>query len=146
MTWAQGKESADGPAPATRAGSASESDSEESWSWLCSAGQTLPLPAMVASRSVDSPPNSELSPQLTPPPPPLPPPPPPPPAFLRYSNISSKSSEAAHLPAQTCLLSGSDTVCGLLCKSLLSLCQLPMVVKSCHQPLTTVIINRPILI
>lgn len=65
MTWVQGKEPADGPAPATRAGSASESESEKSWSWLRPAEQTLPLPAIVRFiQGRQS--NGELSPQLTP--------------------------------------------------------------------------------
>lgn len=77
MTWVQGKESAEGPVPATRAGSPSapsESESEESWSRLRPAEQTLPLHAIVRFHSgrADCPSNCELSPLPTPPLPLLP--------------------------------------------------------------------------
>lgn len=63
ITWMQGKVSAEGPVPATRAGSPSapsESESEESWSRL----RPVPLPAIVRFESglVDCPSSSGLSP------------------------------------------------------------------------------------
>lgn len=63
ITWVQGRVSAEGPVPATRAGSPSapsESESEESWSRL----RPVPLPAIVRCDPglVDCPSSSGLSP------------------------------------------------------------------------------------